>query len=72
MCKAGLRRGGILSLTLFNIYIDDVLQQSNKNTKGLYMGGKNMQRVKLNACAFVDNLIIAAGNERDMPKNLNV
>lgn len=48
--------------------MDDIIKDSNKNGKGLCVGYKNMQRVMLSECAFADDLIITAGNERDMQK----
>lgn len=38
----GLRKSGVPSPTLFNIYIDDTIKESNKFTKGVCVSYENM------------------------------
>lgn len=44
--KEGLRQGGLLIPTLFNVYMDDI-KEINKTTTKLCVSRINMQRVML-------------------------
>lgn len=47
MTRKGLKHGGVLIPTLFNIYMEDIIKESNKNTKGLCVRYRNMPRIIL-------------------------
>lgn len=72
LTKEGLRQGGVLSPALFNIVLDDVFKEIKNKTKRLQVGHRNLQIVEISECAFADDLIVYAKNERDLQLNLNV
>ena len=70
--REGLRQGGVMSPLLFSIYMDDIMKKCHKLTKHLFVGYKHLAPVYLAECAFADDIIIAAGNEQDLQKNLTI
>lgn len=69
--REGLRQGGILSPTLFNLYMDDIIKESNTKTKGLNVGMRRMQNINIKVCAFADDLAIIAQSQSELQKDLN-
>lgn len=66
----GLKQGGVLSPTLFNIIMDEILKMYRTKAKRLQVGYRNMRQVTITECAFADDVIICAGSEEDMNTNL--
>lgn len=70
--KEGLRQGGVLSPTLFNIVLDDVIKETKSKTRKLQVGYRNMKIVELVECAFADDLMIYGKNEKELQMNLEI
>ncbi|XP_044760185.1 uncharacterized protein LOC123317645 [Coccinella septempunctata] len=70
--KAGLRHGGSLSPVLFLIFMDEILKEVTKRTKKYQVGYKNLQRVEISECAFVDDIIVINGREKDLQRNMEI
>uniref|UniRef100_A0A1Y1MCV0 Reverse transcriptase domain-containing protein n=1 Tax=Photinus pyralis TaxID=7054 RepID=A0A1Y1MCV0_PHOPY len=71
--KAGLRQGGVMSPLLFTIFMDNIIKQCQKKiNKKLHVGYKNMTRIEIAACAFADDIVITAKNQKDLQDNLDV
>lgn len=70
--REGLRQGGVLSPTLFNIVMDDILKETKEKVKKLLVGYRNMERVTISECAFADDLVIFAKSEQDLQHSLDV
>ena len=70
--KDGLRQGGGLSPTLFNIFMDDIIKQCELRTKKVLVGYRYLQPVKLSQCAFADDIVLFAPSERELQNNLNI
>ncbi|XP_031339654.1 uncharacterized protein LOC116168122 [Photinus pyralis] len=68
----GLRQGGGLSPTLFNIFMDDVIKSCNANTQKAFIGYRQMNRVLVSECAFADDIVIITNTEQDLQNNLKV
>ena len=68
--KEGLRQGGVLSPTLFNIVMDNVIKDTKKKIKKLRVGYRNMKMMEISTCAFADDLAIFAESEQDLRYNL--
>lgn len=62
----------MLSPTLFNIVMDDIMKEVKEKVKRLQVGYKNMEVVTIGECAFADDLAIFAKNEKDMQFNLEI
>lgn len=61
-----------MSPVLFTVFMDDIIRESRLNTKDLYVGFRNMQRVGIGECAYADDIMIVAENERDLQRNLDI
>lgn len=70
--KTGLRQGGSLSPVLFAIFMDEILKECTKRTKKFHVGYRNMQRVEISECAFVDDVIVIAGREKDLQGSMEI
>lgn len=68
----GLRQGGVLSPILFVLLIDEVIKETRTKTKTLKVGYRHMQPTEITECAFADDLILFASNEKDLQHNLNI
>lgn len=68
----GVRQGGTLSPLLFITALDEVIKKSVPEMKKLCVGYKNMQIVSVNICAFADDMVLFAENERDLQHNINI
>lgn len=68
----GLRQGGVLSPTLFNIILDDITKEVKDKVKKLLIGYWNMEPIYLSQCSFADDLMICAKNEDELQKNLEI
>lgn len=72
LTKEGLRQGGVLSPTLFNIVLDDILKEIKKQTRKIQIGYKNMRIVEIAESAFADDLLVYARNVNDLQVNLSI
>ena len=70
--KNGLRQGGVLSPTLFNVIMDEIIRATRTKTKKLQIGYHKLRPITIAECAFADDLVIWAGNVRDMQENINI
>lgn len=70
--KEGVRQGGVLSPTLFNIILDDVTKEVKSHIKKLHIGYRYMEPIYLTECAFADDLAIWAKNEKELQENLEI
>ena len=69
----GLRQGGVLSPTLFNVQMDDIIKAVRaKTNKKLHVGYHKLQPIQISECAFADDLMISAGNVKDLQSNLKI
>ena len=68
----GLRQGGVLSPTLFNLVLDEAIKQTREATSKMYIGHRHMQPVYISECAFADDLVVFGKNEKELQKNLEV
>lgn len=70
--KQGLRQGGILSPTLFNVVMDDIIKETKNRVKKVRVGYRNLEVVTVSVCAFADDLAILAESEKDLQENLRI
>lgn len=70
--EMGLRQGGGLSPTLFNVYMDKIIKKCEKETSKMFVGYKNLKRVEIAEGVFVDDVVLLAGNERQLQVNLDI
>ena len=68
----GLRQGGVLSPTLFNVMMDDMIKDTRAKTKKLQVGHYNLKPVEISECAFADDLMVSANSEKDLQENINI
>lgn len=68
----GLRQGGVLSPVLFCIYMDEIIKECTLKTKKLTVGYRRLTPVEVTECAFADDLVIMAGSETNLQKNLEI
>lgn len=68
----GLRQGGVLSPTLFNVLMDDIIKEVKKKTRKLQAGYRKLEVLRIGECAFADDLTILARNEEDMQYNMEI
>lgn len=68
--KEGLRQGGVLSPTLFNLVMDDIVKEVKGKVKKLQVGFRNMKRVEISESIFADDLVIYAKSNQDLQFNL--
>jgi Reverse transcriptase (RNA-dependent DNA polymerase) len=66
----GLRQGGGLSPLLFNIFMDDIINESSDQNKKLVVGYRHLQRITISEGVFADDVVVMAGNEKDLQHNL--
>lgn len=70
--KEGLRQGGVLSPTLFNVLMDDVIKEVKEKVRKHSVGYRNMEHIQISECAFADDLVVYAKNEKDLQTNLDI
>ena len=70
--KEGLRQGGVLSPTLFNLVMDDIIKEVEEKTRKLQVGYRRLAVISVGECAFADDLAIFAKNEEDLQHNLDM
>ena len=68
----GLRQGGVLSPTLFNLIMDCAIGEVTKACKGVYVGHFNLQPVYLSTCAYADDLAVFAKSAEELQRCLNL
>ena len=66
--NVGLRQGCVLSLWLFNVYIDDVVREVNVRVhgKGLELRSANGGRFEINQLLFADDTALVADSEEKL------
>ena len=66
--KVGLRQGCVMSPWLFNVYMDDVVQEVNVRVlgKGLELLNANGGRFKINQLLFADDTALVADSEEKL------
>ncbi|XP_045474946.1 uncharacterized protein LOC123680873 [Harmonia axyridis] len=70
--KEGLRQGGVLSPTLFIVFLDEIIREAKERTEKLTIGFKNLRRVVISECAFADDIVLMAGTRRSIQGNLDI
>lgn len=70
--EMGLRQGGGLSPTLFNVHMDGIIKKSEQEANKLFIGYRNLERVEITAGVFADDVVITAGSEKKLQENLKV
>ena len=68
--EGGLRQGGVLSPALFIIIMDDILKEVKSKIRQIHVGYRNMKAVSISECLFADDLVILAGSEIELQKNM--
>lgn len=68
----GLRQGGGLSPTLFNIHMDNIIKKSEQRVNKIFIGYKNLERVEIVEGVFADNVVLMSGSENRLQENLNI
>lgn len=68
----GIRQGGVLSPTLFNVVMDEVIKETRGKTSRLFVGYHNMKPVWLSECAFADDVVVFAKSESQLKNNLDI
>ena len=67
----GLRQGGVMSPTLFNIFMDDIIERECRpKLKKPQIGYCKLKGVCIMECAFADEVVVIAGKESDLQHNL--
>lgn len=66
----GLRQGGVMSPALFTALLDEVMKRCHEKIKKLHLGFRRMKPIGASVCAFADDVVIIAGNEKDLQHNL--
>ena len=66
--RVGLRLGCVMSLWLFNLYIDGVVREVNPRVlgRGLKLVGRNDNEWELNQLLFADDTVVVADSERKL------
>lgn len=70
--EMGLRQGGGLSPTLFNVHMDGIIKKSEQKANKLFIGYRNLQKVEITAGVFADDVVITAGSEKKLQENLKI
>ena len=65
--NVGVRQGCVLSPTLFNIYIEELLQRIRRSEKGVKIGENN-----LGGLAYADDIVLIADKRDDMEELLRI
>ena len=63
----GTRQGGVISPTLFAVYVDDVLEKLKHSRYGCHI-----KNICLNAFMFADDLLLASISLNDMQQMINI
>lgn len=70
--EKGLRQGGALSPTMFNVYMDRTIKKCDKRVNKMFVGYKNLKRIEIANGIFVDDVVLIAGSEKQLQENLNI
>ena len=54
----GLRQGGGLSPTLFNLYMDDIIKKCSLKVKKMHVGYRNLRSIEVAEGAFADDVVL--------------
>ena len=72
LTRDGLRQGGVLSPTLFNLVMDDVIKSTKGKMKTLKAGYRKMEVTAISTCVFADDVAIFARSEQDLQFNIRL
>ena len=64
---AGVRQGGVLSPTLFALYVDDILIKLSNSKLGCHI-----KRICVNSFMYADDLLLIANSVSDLQKLVNI
>lgn len=64
LVKDRLQKGVVLNLTLFITIMDDIIKEIRKKTKQLREDFRNLKRVRISECAFIDDVVMCAAQEK--------
>lgn len=67
-----LRRGGTLNSHLFNLVVDELLDECRTKTKKTTCGHYNLKRVIIYQPACSDNLVLLGNREKDLQYNFEI
>lgn len=70
--KEGVRQGGGLSPLLFIIFMDNIIKETNKKSKPLHVGYRNLQKIEISNCAFADDIVLITENKNSLQENLTI
>ncbi len=65
--NVGVRQGFVMSPTLFNIFLEEVLVRIRKSKRGVKVG-----RGTLGCLAYADDIVLLAENKREMEEMLQI
>lgn len=68
----GVRQGGGLSPLLFITFMDDIIKETRSKTNPMFVGYRQLNRVEITECAFADDVLIIANNEKSLKQNIEV
>lgn len=66
IAKEDLRQEGVLSPTLFGVVMNDATNEIKTKVKMLNVGYRNLALLGIIDCAFTDNLVTFARNEKGL------
>lgn len=70
--KEGVRQGGGLSPLLFITFMDDIIKECKLRLESMSIGYRKLQKEEITECAFADDVVLVANNEKNLQHNLNV